>query len=399
MKYFIIAIYFFAAGCIWGCDMFALILTSEDNFSDHEDTVNEYFDFLISRSSASTNNDGYGIVAYRNNSRFLEETDYWYKTGYNTSYGDGQPDPMDDARNALLSNENNYFLVIAHARNATGGNGSHPFRIDSPQATFSMCHNGVIPSSLRLAIMEFLGSSWFDFYPSNWYGYYGNMPSFIDSELYLHYLVNSILENDYQVIQGIQTALLQTNLIGIDAADYFLNAKCSANFLFSDGIDLFAFKNTRDTSSYKMSWRVYGSLTGIRTQNILDNALQQNELIRFSPDGEINSIFLEYPQEEEYTPAPGFYASPNPARDMVDIILCTTRSDDNEDDDVLYSDKIAIYDLKGRKIRELTSFIDNGSFRNYHWDGKNKSGENVAAGIYLYRHNTTAKTGKLVFLK
>ncbi len=390
---------FISAGTGWGCDMFALMLTDSGHFSDHEETVYSYFNFLIGRSSSTTNDDGYGVVAYHRDSRFLQVSDCWYKTGYETWYGDGEAEPLDDARTAILSDENDYYLVIGHARNATGGSGSHPFRLESDLCSYSFCHNGVISTVLRQAFMDYLGEFWFDQYPSNWSGEFGDLGSFIDSELYMHYLINSIFNNGNEIITGFQAALQETNLLGINPADYLLNARCSGNFLFSDGIDLYAFRNTKLTSSYKLSWQDYDNMIGIKTHDLLITELEQNELVQFTATGEINSQILEAPEEEEFVPPAQFYAQPNPCRNYVDIFYSSSRKDDNNNDDINESDFVTIYDIKGRKLREISSSLNAADFRCYHWDGRSSTGKRVAAGIYIFQHHSSGKTGKLVLIK
>ena len=384
---------------VWCCDMFALMLTDSSNFSEHKDTVDQYFDFLISRSSSGTNPDGYGVVAYRRNSTHLMESDCWYKTGSSAWYGDGMREPLDDARLEILSDDNDYFLVIAHARNATGGSGSHPFRVDTTQGTFSMCHNGVISTPLQQAMMDYLGEFWFDEYPSNWFGEYGSLGSFIDSELYHHYLVKYILDNNNNVSAGLQAAYNETNLLGINPSDYFLNARCSSNMLFSDGYSLYVFKNTTSNNSYKLSWQDYGNLIGIKTRDLLDNQLLQNELIHFTSEGDVYSTILQFEEEEPFVPAVEFYAQPNPARDYVNIYYVPTRADDNNNDDVDAIDKITIYDIRGRRIRTITSSLSPDNYRCYHWDGMVEKGRKAAAGLYIYQHNISRKTGKFVLIK
>jgi len=400
MKYLILI--FFLTAVLYSafaCDMFALLLTGEDSFSQHEEDVYQYFNFLISRSSSSSNNDGYGIIAYRRDSSQLQQNDYWYKSGYNTWYGDSTDEPLDTAREAILAPENDYFLVIAHARNATGGSGSHPFRLEHNNRTYTMCHNGVISVSLRQAMMDMLGEFWFDEYPSNWLGEYGSLASFIDSELYLHYLIKYIQNNNNNVMTGLQAAYNETNLLGIDASDYFLNARCSSNMLFSDGTSLFAFKNTADNNAYKLSWQNHDNMIGIKTRDLLDTELLKNELVQFTPQGEVNSIILEFQDEEPFVPALEFYAQPNPARNYVDIYYAPSRADDNNNDEVDAIDKITIYDIRGRKIRTITSSLSPDNYHCYHWDGYIEKGKKAAAGLYIYQHNISRKTGKLVLLK
>jgi hypothetical protein len=46
---------------------------------------------------------------------------------------------------------------------------------------------------------------------------------------------------------------------------------------------------------------------------------------------------------------------------------------------------LTIYDLRGRRVRELLNSDFEPGTHKVHWDGKNDRGESVASGIYLYR--------------
>ena len=293
IKIYIVFLLLLSIGSLCACDMFALLLKEGNSFSDCPDEVTTFFDFLTTRSNPSTNDDGYGIIAYREGNRRLTSDDYWYKTGNGSGYGDGNEDPLDDALAAILDADNHYFMVIGHARAASGAIGSHPFSIEGDNATFTMCHNGVINSSLRIAIMEYLGENWFEEYPSNWFGEYGYAGSFIDSELYFHYLVKEIMLAGNDVMGGVENALEETNLLGENVAGNVLRAHCSANFFFADGENLYAFRNTNSVlTSYKLSWEETDEMFGVKTQTDLTNPLVQNELICFKRDGITNSLIL-----------------------------------------------------------------------------------------------------------
>jgi hypothetical protein len=263
-----------------------------------------------------------------------------------------------------------------------------------------MCHNGVISFTLRQAIMNYLGEVWFEHHPSNWFGVYGDTGSFIDSELYTHYLVNSVLAADGESWQGLIAAYTREELMGVEPASYFLQARCSANMLFSDGTGLFAFRNTYLTSSQRLSWQNYGDMIGIKTRDAEANTLEQNELIKFCGGGEVVSEILEYEETEDFVPAADFYAQPNPFYGAVDIYYVPARSDDNENDEENgNADFVDIYNIRGRKIRSISSALQNNDYRTYHWDGFMDSGFRAPAGIYLYRHKRSGSAGKLVMYK
>ena len=62
---------------------------------------------------------------------------------------------------------------------------------------------------------------------------------------------------------------------------------------------------------------------------------------------------------------------------------------------------ISIYDLMGKSIKSLVNKVQPTGFRSVRWDGTNKFGEQVSAGIYLYtiQAGNFRQTKKMVLLK
>jgi hypothetical protein len=62
---------------------------------------------------------------------------------------------------------------------------------------------------------------------------------------------------------------------------------------------------------------------------------------------------------------------------------------------------VIIYDFLGRKIRNLVNNIEQSGSHSVNWNGKDGSGNNVSAGIYLYRIQAGGyvETRKMVLLK
>ena len=206
---------------VFSCDMFALLAkeggtlalpdTSEGEFDD----VTDFFNFIKVRSDENYQDDGYGVIYYKAGESIIRDNQKWFKTGYNTWYGDGNYDPLDDAIPEILNSDNNAVLTMVHARNGTGANGSHPFLFDYNGKTYSFMHNGAISNQIKEAIINYLGEDWFQNHDSNWFGVYPNSSTFIDSELLFHYIMESIIhEND--TFAGIKRALNNRNLFGID---------------------------------------------------------------------------------------------------------------------------------------------------------------------------------------
>ncbi len=71
---------------------------------------------------------------------------------------------------------------------------------------------------------------------------------------------------------------------------------------------------------------------------------------------------------------PGIH--PNPFRDQVSIALTDWKGKEAD---------VAVYNLRGQKIRQLHSGIADSASLTLHWDGLDEHGKPVAAGVYLLR--------------
>ena len=70
---------------------------------------------------------------------------------------------------------------------------------------------------------------------------------------------------------------------------------------------------------------------------------------------------------------------------------------------------LTVFDLMGREISQPVRTIQNAGFKSVHWNGRDKSGKQVSAGIYLYRIQARqtdggpagdfVQTKKMIFLK
>ena len=63
--------------------------------------------------------------------------------------------------------------------------------------------------------------------------------------------------------------------------------------------------------------------------------------------------------------------------------------------------KISIYDMMGRKIKNLINTNQKSGYKSVIWNGTNDNGEMVSGGMYLYRlkTNTFRETKKMILLK
>ena len=62
---------------------------------------------------------------------------------------------------------------------------------------------------------------------------------------------------------------------------------------------------------------------------------------------------------------------------------------------------IAIYDMMGRKVKNLINHTENAGSRSVVWDATNSYGKPVSAGIYLYQMKAGrhTRTNKMVLLR
>jgi flagellar hook assembly protein FlgD len=63
--------------------------------------------------------------------------------------------------------------------------------------------------------------------------------------------------------------------------------------------------------------------------------------------------------------------------------------------------ELAVYDLAGRRVRNLASGRIPGGLHARTWDGRNEDGRPVATGVYFYRLKAaeTSLTRKVVLLR
>lgn len=318
------------------CDMMAMIakkghyISWIDSRSDDYNFPYDFFDFIRVRSRDSNpkkNNDGYGFIYYPEDGNFYynpnnpndPDNQAWYQTdptsSSNTYYTYGLPEwkvALDDAEEFIMDNNTEASIVLGHAREGSVGEGSHPFRfvytdpvtLDSLTCTFM--HNGTIQDEFKESIMDFLqslvisGDPWFNIYPSNWLDDPANavLDDFIDSELYFHYLMYYILEANGDVVQGLYNAINETAFLydpnedPFDVHNSLLNIydNDSANFILSDGNNVYAFRNDDDVD-HSLGIHVNNSFIGIRTYGYTgigaygNNELDKYELAIFTPFG------------------------------------------------------------------------------------------------------------------
>ena len=282
------------------CDMMALISLTEYTISE-QDTIPgsyndpyDFFEFMLERSDSLTNDDGYGILYYKDGEVVVDSTQKWYKIGIGSWYGDGVEEPLDIAIDEIMNEDNDAVLVLGHDRNGEIGYGNHPFTFEWQETTYTFMHNGTVYNDHKEAIMNYLGEDWFLQHPSNWNGQYGNIDSFIDSELLFHYIMNHIIDNDGDIISGIYAALNNANVEGYNLQEEFSSGLPVINFILSDGISLYLFRNFRLLgNTLNISYELYDNgFIGVKTQESLDNIILPNTLVIISRNEE--PVYIEY---------------------------------------------------------------------------------------------------------
>ena len=280
-----------SARSLKACDMMSLISFSEQTLSElceiqaDDNDPSDFFQFLKDRSNSYTNNDGYGIVYYKNGDQILTEEQKWFKTGFNCWYGDGDDEPMDEAIGVIMEPSNTAVIVMGHDRNANLGYGSHPLVLEWNNRSFSFMHNGSLDLEIKDAIMNYLGEDWFLQYPSNWEGEFSDPDSFIDSELLFHFIMNRIIDFKGSVILGIYDALNDTDVLGYNLKEEFSNCYSTINFVLSDGEKLYVFRNSPLSTVRNLCYEIFDTgFIGIKTIDTLENLILPNSLVVFSRD-------------------------------------------------------------------------------------------------------------------
>nr|MBC8416099.1 T9SS type A sorting domain-containing protein [Candidatus Cloacimonadota bacterium] len=239
----------------------------------------------------------------------------WYQIGSNTYYTGGSADwqwELYTAENTIMNVDTDATLVLGHARLGTTGYGNHPFRLEienDPDKVYSFIHNGTITDEAKEKIFnELLGIDWFDDHPSNWEGIPspGYLSTWIDSEILFHWIMYNINECNGDAIIGIRNAIIAT----IDNGNYNLFNNLFndphqsstypylwvdvANFILSDGENLYVYRNSIDgDSGHRLSYLVNEEFTVVKTDtDILPfTKLDQHDLVCISQYGDDATLF------------------------------------------------------------------------------------------------------------
>lgn len=204
-----------------------------------------------SSSFPNNNTDGWGLVSYTSDS---EHTAGIYK-GAEPAYGSQE---FENAKSAIIDNTNNLHLVIGHVRKSTSGpegiEDPHPFTIRLNGIDYSFAHNGGIDKFYLKNKLIALDSLWLENHPPNTYGHgdwhdenvFSN--NVVDSQMYFLWIMLNIEKVNGNIYEGLHNALYQ--LGNLPSGENW-------NFVFTDGIDIYAFRDSdteRIDHNLKYTW-------------------------------------------------------------------------------------------------------------------------------------------------
>ena len=406
----LIAVSVLLQALLCACDMSAIIMNkdtpfscgvysaSDSQFADFT-TPQDYLAYVMSRSNASTNNDGYGILYYSQDSFVLKEDNYYYKyvhsyqehgnVWYTGNYFNeqNQPDIFDIALKDINDPDNRATIVMCHCRFASGypfAPGNHPFHFNSNGRTYTLMHNGAIPNDARLFMISSVKNRypfWFEQHQPNFPSFANsNNPAYwIDSEVLFHYLMSWIVDSGYNVTAGLYGGLKELD-------DFKPLTSMILNFIFSDGERLYAFRTTNLQTSHKLSYKSDPSgFCAVRTGEPTagETQIKQGELIILSA-GKTVEHHPEFLKETEF-------AYRHPATEQQDIDLRTAGNaviSNQHGINICFTlqeqtkVRITVYNSKGQKIRTLNDSILKAGTYNFNWDGTDKRRLKAAESIY-----------------
>ena len=141
---------------------------------------------------------------------------------------------------------------MGHVRRTSSGASNivdpHPFIFNINGIDYTFAQNGGVDKDEIRTLIEnaddSLAEEWLVTHPPSTYGY-GNWQNqtvwdsyVVDSEIYFLWIMLKIHLNDYNIYEGLHSAL--NGMAGIDVGE-------NRNFVFSDGTDIYAYRNSTDS--------------------------------------------------------------------------------------------------------------------------------------------------------
>lgn len=149
----------------------------------------------------------------------------------------------------------------------------------------------------------------------------------------------------------------------------------------------------------------------IATDELVFTKSSSGPLAKMPVSGELaNWILLNAETDEPLNESDWFALTSSPESDIVPKEFILGQNYPNPfnpsttiEYQLLQSDRvrITIYDLRGRRVRQLVNDYQNAGHHRIQWDGKDQSGQIVANGTYIYQLQTSEvqQTRKMVLLK
>ncbi|MCB5251380.1 MAG: class II glutamine amidotransferase [Candidatus Cloacimonetes bacterium] len=182
--------------------------------------------------SPNYNPDGWGLISYDQDHSINGD---WRGTAAALN------DPINwDAAVSDIQNLNSR-IVLGHVRKSTNIQGipdPHPFIRSYGGREYSFIHNGVVDSLVVRDLITTADPNWFNLYPPTHYPTQGY--EVVDSEYYFLWILLNIHQNDGDIVQALKAALTPL---------YIDNNNATLNFVLSDGMDLYAYRNCSANST------------------------------------------------------------------------------------------------------------------------------------------------------
>ncbi len=302
-------------------------------------------------------------------------------------------------------------VLLGHLRITSSGAGNienpHPFLYTtSDNRHFSFGHNGDLN---KTKLRNLIGDDWLNLHPpathgdGPWDG--SGWSHVVDSELFFFWIMKNI-ETSNTVLDGITEALT------ILESQQPSNIK---NFILTDGDDLYAYRRSRSTDiHYHTGGSADNIPLGVDRSNhnaVMSTpppdglasslpwiALEDSTLLILKSDGSselINPLVDAQGTNEPVQPTQYLlsHAYPNPFNGETTIPFWVSQPGEY---------RIRIFNSQGRQVYHSMQSINQTGVNDYHWQGKDKQGKELASGSYYFQigNGTSVKTsGKLLFLK
>ena len=304
-----------------------------------------------------------------------------------------------------LLNSDAVSVLLGHLRQSSSGArgiaNPHPFHfIETTGQEYGFAHNGDLD---KTTLRDLIGADWLSNHPPQTYGVGSwdgeGWHNVVDSELFFFWLIKNI-----QLQGDVHNGLVQALLILEDELPHQLK-----NFLFSDGIDLYAYRSSPAQDIHYFELNALEDGSAINHRAIMSTPpssgsaadlpwlpLANHILLIFKADG--GTEFEDITQAENRIPVlpdqprPSATAYPNPFNGMTAIRL-------DHAEPGLYT--LEIYALDGQPLFRGSADVGKSGNYEFFWDGSDLKRRSLSSAQYIYRIRGSGSqiTGKLLYLK